>query len=219
MLQALLLMLATVLIGFGLHAAIYIFRRRRAQKPSPPSVSGRVVMYGLFMLVGIGFGLFGWNIAVSAQDETSDWPSAEGTITSFLELDETVIYDRGFSFSGNVTDPLHPVLLSYEYKVDDTSYVGDKIFADEHLNDGFHEFEEQELEEYRKKYPEGQAVDILYNPDDPSQAALEITDNTGLTVLGIGAGVLFGIVTGVFAFPIAQYTMNPAKETEDTNDY
>lgn len=218
MLQALLLMLATVLIGFGLHAAIYTFRRR-AQKATPPSASGRVVMYGLFILVGIGFGLFGWNIAVSAQDETSDWSSTEGTITSFLELDETVIYDRGFSFSGNVTDPLYPVLFSYEYQVDNVSYVGDKIFADERLNDGFHEFEEQELEEYRGKYPEGQAVEVLYNPDDPSQSALEITDNSGLTALGVGAGVLFGVVTGVFAFPIAQYTVNPAKETEDRDDF
>lgn len=208
----------TVLAGFGLHAGGNWFRHRKSDTASTPVASGRVVMYGIFVLVGIGFGLFGWNIALSAEDEAADWPTADGEITLFQELDEAVIYDRGFSFSGDVTEPLHPVLLNYEYTVDDTLYTGDKILADEQLNDGFHEFEQAELDDYREKYSAGTKVEVLYNPDDPSESALETANNTGLVALGIGAGVLFGLVTGVFAFPIAQFWMNrPEPEETDTD--
>ena len=208
MLSILLYMGLTIVAGFGLHFALYFMRRRRSERVSTPVASGRVIMYGIFVLVGIGFGLFGWNIAVSSQDEAADWSKADGEINVFQELDKAVIYDRGFSFSGDVTEPLHLVELTYDYTVDGQTYTGDKILSDEQLRDGFHEFEEAELEDYRDKYPAGKSVKVLYNPDDPSEAALETEDNAALLGLGIGAGVLFGLVTGVFALPIVQYWLN-----------
>ena len=217
MVQVLLLTLVCNVIGFGLHAAAYFGRRRQSDKVGPPNVSGRVVMYGIFVLVGIGFGLFGWNIAVSADDEAADWPQTDGVITEFQEMDAAVIYDRGFSFSGDVTDPLYPVLLSYEYTVDGETFSGEKILVDEQLHEGLHEFEEAELKDYRQKYAVGTTVDVLYNPDDPSEAALETADNRVVLALGVGAGVLFGLVTGVFAWPIGQYMATGADR--DANDH
>jgi len=215
MLQALLWMVVTVVAGFGLHSLAYFVRHRRSEKVAPPNVSGRVVMYGLFVVIGMGFGLFGWNIAVSAKDEAADWPTTAGVITVFQAEEEGIVYDRGFSFSGDVTDPLYPVNLNYEYSVDGTTYTGDKILAEEQLTDGKLQLEKAELDDYREKYPVGKQVSVLYDPDEPSQSALETSDNTAPAIMGTSAGVLFSLIGGVFSFPIAQYLFSRSDQGEE----
>lgn len=199
----------TVGLSFAAHWGMYYLRRQK----KTPSVSGRAIMYGFLGLVGLAFSLFGWSIFTTPEADTSQWPTTDGTITTF-EVEE-VIRDRGFTFSGDVTDPLYLVQLAYRYTVDDETYTSTQRYLNEVLVDGRLQLEEDELKAAEERYPVGSMVTVYYNPADPAEAALENASDIPYKALGLGSGILGGLVAGIFAFPLTQFAISQKHPTED----
>lgn len=199
----------TVGLSFAAHWGIYQLRRQK----KTPSVSGRAIMYAFLGLVGLAFSLFGWSIFTTPEVDTSQWPTTDGTITTF-EVEE-IIRDRGFTFSGDVTDPLYLVQLAYTYSVDGQTYTSTQRYLNEVLVDGRLQLEEDELKAAEKRYRVGETVTVYYNADDPAEAALENANDIPYKALGLGSGILGGLVAGVFAFPFTQFAVSQKHPTQD----
>lgn len=207
--MTLLYTMLTVGLSFTAHWGIYRLRRQK----KTPSVSGRAIMYAFFALLGLTFSLFGWSIFTTPQIDTSQWPTTDGIVTTF-EVEE-VIRDRGFTFSGDVTDPLYLVQLTYSYSVDDQAYTSSQRYLNEALVGGRLQLEADELKKAEARFQVGNKVTVYYNPDNPTEAALENASRTPYRVLGLGSGLLGGVIAGVFAFPFTQFAIRQKDPTED----
>ena len=196
--------LITVLAGVSLHLGLFWWRRRHNPDRTGPDSSGKPVIYGLVAGLGLVFSLFGWAVLPGNTIDVTDWPHTDGSIMT-LEIEDQVQYDRGFSFSGNVDEPLYLVRFEYGYVLDGQVYTGRQRYPDERLHDGRLELEQHELDTLRQKYEVGHYVMVFYNPDDYTDAALENEDVLPYRLLGYGTGVGGGLVAGIFAFPIGQY--------------
>lgn len=209
--MALGLTFGTLVAGFILHFIVFSLRKN---KPTTSLISGRVPLFGFFLFVTTIISLFGWATFNTANEDGSDWPSTYGTLTVF-EV-EAIDRERGASFNGDVTDPLHLVRLEYTYRVEGTEYTGHRRIVNEQLRDGYLELEEDELDSLNSKYAIGDSVEVIYDPDDPANSALERGNNTPFIALGAGAGTVGGILAGIFAFPVSQSLLRRKLHTSET---
>lgn len=145
------------------------FRIDRKRQPAvQPIQKRRFSTAKVLFVIGAGLILYGANTLVTAW-RSSNWPTAEGKIT-YSSL-------RSQSFPG----------LWYEYSVQGARYV-----AEHHRVGGNATPFTSVAKAASERYPEGRAVKVYYNPNDPSQAVLEpgvwygnlVFPLVGLIVLG-----------------------------------
>lgn len=128
---------------------------------------------GLFLLifvgVGIGLSIWGWNVLQNARVSES-WPTTSGEIlSSSVRVDDD---EDGTSYFGDVT---------FRYAVADLPYTSDTVSFGQYGSNRSH------AEEIVAKYPVGSQVTVYYDPNDAGTAVLE----PGVTwssyfVLGMG---------------------------------
>jgi hypothetical protein len=212
----LLFALLSIAAGMALHGLALLVRRLlRSTSPSStttdtprplavPVNGGRATLYGIAGGVAVGFTLLGWSVFSTARVDLDDWTQTTGTITRNERFATEA--NRGFSFSGQVTEDLYYVRLEYEYTTADATYTGFQRVPNEMLFDGeYLQLEAEEFETVQDEYPLGESVTVYYNPDDPSEAALEADNATPYLVLGAGLGTVAGLIAGVFALPVALF--------------
>lgn len=200
------LLYALLSIGGGafLHAMILGVRRTLAKTNTPrlvPENGGRAILYGIGGGVAFGFTLLGWSVFSTARVDLDDWATTTGIITRNERFQTEA--NRGFSFSGQVTEDLYYVRLEYTYTVDDETYTGFQRVPNELLFEGdYLQLEADEFDAVRDAYPVGQEVQVYYNPDDHNAAALEADNDTPYLVLGAGLGAAAGLISGFFMLPV-----------------
>ena len=139
-----------------------------------------------FITLLIGCGLLVYCITILRHAWVSRlWPSAPGEI---LKSRVDIIQSQkprstGYSFKKRI--------IQYRYQVDGTFYVGNKInFM------GDTPFLSVKGRAFKKKYPAGKRVDVIYNPKNPMNCKLERRESPWLIIILILFAVL-AIVLGI----------------------
>jgi len=122
-----------------------------------------VLMAGVIML-GAGAGLFARNYLRTA--ETRNWPRAQARIT------ESRVETLHRQEVGNAGDFMPHV--RYDYAVRGQNFHGDTLWLDEQRSFGSANVAARELAFLEA----GTAVEVMYNPQDPREAALMIDKPT-----------------------------------------
>lgn len=119
------------------------------------------ILLGLGLIAGpVGYyGWAGWRTSVARE-----WPQADGRILkSNVRVAES---DRG-PREGNTQPTYYPDIV-FGYRVDGRDYTGQRVWLTGH--DGSKNFDDARA--VMDAYPAGSAVKVLYNPEDPADAAL-----------------------------------------------
>lgn len=167
-------------------------------KPIEKLTSGQqTFIVGLIVLM-LGMGGLAWSFVYTAdakEDDVAGWPTAPGQITT-LDMQDRV-EDTDMSMVGNVAPTVKEVVIVYTYQVDGTTYTNDKIYFDERLPQNRRLVEPEDADKISQKYQVGKSVSVYYDPDDPTQSALERDENPGLRLIGLNAGIAFCLVAGM----------------------
>lgn len=129
-------------------------------------------------------------IAIERQARVSRrWPSVKGVVLSSKILKEQS-NPSSSSLGRRITDGYqYKPEVAFEYTVFGVKYISNKVsFADYSTNTTGH------ATQVIERYPEGAAVDVYYNPDNPEDAVLEKRG---------GFGVLLLFVVGLFLIAVS----------------
>jgi hypothetical protein len=177
-----LVVLALVLVGGVLMLAF-------SDPTAEPSPYMPLVFGGVFSLFGLPMVLMG--LATFAKDrDIKKWPVATGTIHS-SSIESFTVTDKDQSGYYRTYESFHPD-VTYRYTVDGTEHACSGVTrAEESTTD------RAAVQACIDRYPPGKEVKVLYDPDDPATAYLEVHSSTGgwiillfgLLFMGIGVGV------------------------------
>jgi hypothetical protein len=165
---------------------VYAITSPGAGEPQPPPspvmpwvIGGAFVLFGL-PLVGLALSTF-------AKDRRiAKWPRTQGTIlVSRISSSTNTARDKD-GYDRQYTS--HTPEVSYSYAVEGTEYEGSVI-----ARGGVSTSNRKVAVASIDRYPPGKAVDVLYDPTDPTTAYLEVRRSIGgVILLGCG-GLLMGI--------------------------
>ncbi len=106
------------------------------------------------------------------------WPLARGVIVSSRILREHSSPSNNAQVNRIVGDHQYKPEIAFEYSVLGVKYISNKVsFGDYSSNSPRH------AESVTARYPEGKAVNVFYNPDNPEDAVLENTGGFGVWLL------------------------------------
>lgn len=127
----------------------------------------------IFLAVGIGLSIWGWNVLQNARVSES-WPTTSGEIlSSSVRVDND---DDGTSYFGDVI---------FRYAVADLPYTSGTVSFGQYGSSN-----RSHAEEIVGKYPVGSRVTVYYDPEDVKTAVLE-PGVTWSSYFIIGMGLLF----------------------------
>ena len=147
---------------------------------------------GIFLLVGVGLSIWGWNILQNARASAS-WPTADGIVTR-SEVTFSTDAEGGDSYQPKVT---------YKYEANNLSYENDTIKFGENSYGS-----NRKADEIAGNYPVGKNVTVYYDPERPERSVLE-PGVTGGSYLVLGIGAFFILLTMILA-PITLFLRNKA---------
>ena len=160
------------------------------------SVEGKAVGSGkvkLFLLVIAGVGLLitaGGGYFVSRSWQARAWPTVEGQVTKSEVKRESAIGDTD-------EEVQYRAVVKYSFKVDGRSYAGERIAFGLGTSN-----RSSDAKKIVNRYPAGRAIEIHYNPTDPSDAVLE-TNITGFAIITLVVGPII-LLAGDIGF-IAEF--------------
>ena len=143
----------------------------------------------LFFVIGIFIMIAGIRNRKKAEESTS-WPSVQGTITNTWVETQEHEDDDG---SKTIT---HFPRWEYEFAVSGMTYTSQTISFGG--TEGSHR--ESEAREGLKQYPLNSEVQVFYNPSNPEEAALVPGTQGTLTLVILGGGlalITFCIIVGL----------------------
>ena len=109
---------------------------------------------GIALIVGAIIALVGYSRGHAAKS----WPTVTGKITCSSLVDSTIPTKRG---PQTTTWPN----IKFQYEVDGTKFLGDRIRFDQHAN--------TQAAEYVGEHALNKQIDVYYNPTDPADSVLE----------------------------------------------
>jgi hypothetical protein len=146
---------------------------------------------GLFV-AALGIGMVLWGLSRRSKANAivgaaRQWPTATGTMIA------TEVVKGGTNRNRTYT----PV-VRYEYEVDGSKHVGDRVRAG-YLTFGWRATAERVLQ----LYPVGASVPVRYDPDDPGSSLLELETSSTPLMTAVGGVVLFLIGGGIVVLAMA----------------
>jgi Protein of unknown function (DUF3592) len=160
-------------------------------------------------LCGAGFAVFAIGDFQDYQD-SANWKTASGEVLS-SEIEESTSTD-----SNGTTSTTYRAAISYRYFVNDTEFTGDRV----RFGDDIYSGSRSSAQETADKYSVGTQIDVLYDPDDPSNSVVERDLTGGLQAfLAIGGGfmlcavVMFIGLVFVMPFLISRFQKKEVDET------
>lgn len=131
-----------------------------------------------FLFMGIGtlvmvLSIWWFVHASQRAAAAADWPVAEGrAVANRVETRESTDDD-----GDRVTD--YDAIVTFEYAVNGRRYRSERLFLNEHelFSSDF------DAREFLRQYRPGTALEVYYNPDDPSDAAVNIDGPSWLILL------------------------------------
>ncbi|NJN73714.1 MAG: DUF3592 domain-containing protein [Limnothrix sp. RL_2_0] len=138
---------------------------------------------GILTIGGVALILFGISFLKDAN-ASKNWPIAPGQVQSTRPVR---------SSSNRKYNPTYHYAVTYRYEVEGRSFTNDRYS----LGDGptaSKRFQNQgeAIAAARKDYPVGQAINIYYNPTEPSSSVIKP---------GVGFGTLVPLVMGCLFLP------------------
>lgn len=127
-----------------------------------------------FLIIAIVFFVL-WARSRRQIGQAKSWPSTTGRVVS-AHMDAR----RSHSSEGGTTTSYYAVVL-YEYMVDGKRYQCNRLTLGTPLGTSFTGGVQKKL----LQYPVGSRVEVFYDPDDPTNAALEIKAPSGNVYLFI----------------------------------
>ena len=152
----------------------------------------------IFGFIGavVAAGSIAWYVWASGRvAEARQWPSAEGRVlASRVDEDRSEGYETDSQGRRrHYVDHTYHARVQYSYRVGDRTYTSDRIW----LADGEAGDDAAGAQAFLADYPPGGEVELVYNPADPSDAALIVEAPTHLIFLVTGLGLAF-LAVGVF---------------------
>lgn len=154
--------------------------------------------FGFIAALGLFFAVFGIYFIIAGYGARS-WPVAKGTIES-----TSVRVNILLAGSGSVTDSSREARrtyypqITYRWEVDGQTYTGSRFALGEEHPDYP---DRQDAQEAAKGFPAGGAIDVSFDPQDPSSAVIDRSLKLGAFVpLPLG---LFFAAFGVFGLRMA----------------
>jgi hypothetical protein len=140
---------------------------------------------GFLTLAGAALLMFGISFLYTAI-ASRNWPTAAGTVQKVAVVSE-------LSSSGTTRAYTYHYTVTYDYKVDEQTYGGDRysLGTGSTASKRYQE-RSKALTTGKKTYPVGSAVAVYYDPKDPASAILEPGANFGTYV---------PLVMGLVTFP------------------
>ena len=135
---------------------------------------------GIFLLVGLGLTIWGWNILQNAR-ASETWPTADGMVTR-SQVSHSTDAEGGDSYQPQVT---------YKYSANNSSYENNTIKFGENSYSS-----RRKADEIAANYPVGKSVIVYYDSEKPDRSVLEPGVSAGSYIV-IGIGVFFILITMV----------------------
>ena len=145
-----------------------------------------------FLAIGV-FALFITVAEVRMGQATADWAETQGTVLSAR-------LDVGYSSRNASQVKGYRPSVEYEYTVDDIRYTGNRF---EHALSATYTTDKALVEEQLKAFSEGSAVNVFYDPADPTRSVLVPGVASGLALkLGVGLGFTLAGAVGAYYMTI-----------------
>jgi hypothetical protein len=152
------------------------------------------IFLSIFLIVGIGMIVFGVSNIRTAKDSET-WPSKEGVILkSKISVNTS---DDGTTYGADV---------SYEFRVGDMKYKGDKVTISEVSTSN-----RSRAKKIVKRYRKGSEVPVFYDPNDPERNVLEPGLSGGSWLLP-GIGLAFLIIPLIILITIEKANRKESKK-------
>jgi len=142
-----------------------------------------VVVYLLLILAAFYFAF----IIIPKAINSNDWPQAQGEVTS----SELVQRSRTHRSGKRIT--VHSAKINYQYP------VGQQAFTSHQYKWADRNGSTQVEQDMRQQYPTGAKVTVFYNPNNPSESALQ----KGLSLAHILTGLF--LLVSIFAMAYAMF--------------
>jgi hypothetical protein len=143
-----------------------------------------------FLIIALIF-LFLWIRARRQVGGARNWPSTTGRVIS-SEMEAR----RSHSSEGGYSTSYYAVVL-YEYMVDGKRYQSNRLTLGTPIGTSFTGRVQKKLQEY----PVGNRVQVFYDPDDPTEAVLEVKAPVGNVYLFVSI-LIFVILAVTMAFTL-----------------
>lgn len=129
----------------------------------------------------------GWFVWASVRvAEAQDWPRAQGIVVATRVAEDRNESSDADGRGTSVTYSYRPV-IAYTYRVGGRMYGSNRIW----LADGPSWDNPAEAQAFLADYPLRGPVSVVYNPADPSDAALIVAPPTAAVFIGTALGLIF----------------------------
>ena len=165
--------------------------------PLSPSLSGgsnlspKIYFWMGVMFMGTGLlSAAGFIWLIIAEQDKTHWPIADGRVVSSWVSEQ----EKQYSDDSDKRSIVYSPSVTYAYEIGGRSYRSDCIATSE-----WYTSRRSSVEKYLRRYQDGAAVKVYYNPRDPSQARLEVGLNWMYLVFGLVIALFIGLGVWMFA--------------------
>ncbi len=154
--------------------------------------------FGFIAALGLFFAVFGVFFIIDGLEARS-WPAVEGSVVSTRVLTKTLMQQQSdFSESRREARRSYFPEITYRWTVDGRGHTGSRYALGESHPDYKHR---EDAREAARRFPPGRAIDVYYDPADPSSAVIDRSLKLGAFVpLPLG---LFFLAAGVVGLRFA----------------
>lgn len=142
-----------------------------------------------FIVLAGSFAVYLGLTTVLKAQESTDWPSVKGKIVK-----SGIRTERGTSSSATSSRNSYHADIVYEYLTGEGAYTGRRVSFGEYGRE-----DEIHATQVSEKYPEGETVDVYYDPDQPTESVLE-PGSQGVPWFFLALGFPILLFGGVLAF-------------------
>ena len=143
----------------------------------------------LFATVGCGALYYGGRSIIMGA-ASSKWPSIEGTVKKCEPV-------RSSSMKKNSTAVVYHAKVYYAFSIDGRTYTGNRYSYGEPTQGSY-----SSAERARRQFPEGDAIKVYYDPDDPRESVLQAGINWSKSVGWMFVGTILVGITSLVAWAI-----------------